>query len=38
MIDGKTFSDYPIKNDKTTYETLEKLLLIKEMITQLVAY
>ena len=38
MINGKTFSDRPIKNDKTTYETLEKLLLVKEMITQLVAY
>ena len=40
MIDGKNFFDQPIKNDKTTSEktTLEKLLQVKEMITQLVVY
>ena len=35
-IDGKNFFDQPINNDTKTWETLEKLLLVKEMITQLV--
>ena len=35
MIDGKNIFDEPIKNDKITSE---KLLLVKEMITQLVVY
>ena len=35
VIDGKNFSDQPIKNDKITYEKSEKSLLVKEMITQL---
>ena len=37
MIDGKKFFDQPVKNSKITYENIEKLLLVKEMITQLVA-
>ena len=37
MIDGKIFFDQPVKNSKITYENIEKLLLVKEMITQLVA-
>ena len=37
MIDGKNFFDQPVKNSKITYENIEKLLLVKEMITQLVA-
>ena len=37
MIDGKFFFDQPVKNSKITYENIEKLLLVKEMITQLVA-
>ena len=37
MINGENFFDQPIKNNKVRYEkTLEKLLQIKEMITQLV--
>ena len=37
MIDGKNFFDQAVKNSKITYENIEKLLLVKEMITQLVA-
>ena len=36
MITGENFFDQPIKNNKVTYEKLEKLLQVKEMITQLV--
>ena len=36
MINGENFFDQPIKNNKVTYETLEKLLQVKEMTTQLV--
>ena len=36
MINGENFFDQPIKNNKVTYETLEKLLLVKEMTIQLV--
>ena len=35
MLAGKNFLDQPIKNDKITYE---KLLLVKEIITQLDVY
>ena len=38
MIIGKNVFDQPIKNDKITYEILEKLILAKEMIMQLVVY
>ena len=41
MMDGKNFFDQSMKNNKTTYEkleTLEKFLLVTEMITQLVVY
>ena len=38
MINGKNVFDQPIKNDKITYEILEKLILAKEMIMQLVVY
>ena len=31
MIDGKIFFDPPVKNNKVTYEILEKLLLVKAM-------
>ena len=34
----KNFFDRPIKNDKITYENIEKFLLVKEMIPQLVVY
>ena len=37
-IDGKNFFDQPINNNTKTYEILEKLLLVKEMITQQVVY
>ena len=37
MIDGKNLFDQPINNDLKTYENIfKKLLLVKEMITQLV--
>ena len=36
MIDGKNFFDQPVKNDKVNMKILEKLLLVKEMITWLV--
>ena len=36
MIDGKNFFDQPVKNNKVTYEILETLLLVKEMVKQLV--
>ena len=35
MIRGENFFDQPIKNNKVTYEKLEKLLQVNEMITQL---
>ena len=38
MIEGKNFFDQPIKKNKKHMETLEKLLLVKETITQLVVY
>ena len=40
MIDGKNFFDQPVKNDKVSNirKILEKLLLVKEMTIQLVAY
>ena len=31
LLMEKTFFDQPAKNNKITYNTLEKLLLIKEM-------
>ena len=34
MIDGKNFFDQPVKNDKVTYENIEKLLLVKEITIQ----
>ena len=34
-IDGKSIFDQPVKSYKITYEKLEKLLLVKEMITQM---
>ena len=34
MIDGKNSFDQPIKYNKVTYKTLEKLLQVKETITQ----
>ena len=37
MINGEKFFDQPIKDNKVTYtKTLEKLLQVKEIITQLV--
>ena len=36
IINGENFFDQPVKDDKLTYETLEKMLLVMEMITQLV--
>ena len=38
MIDGKKSSDQSTKNNVKTLEILEKLLLVKQMITQLVVY
>ena len=35
-IDGKSFFDQLIKNNLETYENITRLLLVKEMITQLV--
>ena len=38
-IDGRNFSDQPINDDITTYENIfKKMLLVKEIITQLVVY
>ena len=37
MIDGRNFFDQSIENDLITYN-IERLKLIKEMITQLVVY
>ena len=36
MINGENVFDQPIKNNKVTYEYIRKLLLVKEIITQLV--
>ena len=36
MIDGKIFFDQPINSNIKTYENIRKMLLVKEMITQLV--
>ena len=36
MINGGKYFDQPIENNKVTYENIRKLLLVKEMITQLV--
>ena len=36
MINRENAFDQSIKNNKITYKTLEKLLEVKEMITQLV--
>ena len=36
MIDGKNFFDQPINSNIKTYENIRKMLLVKEMITQLV--
>ena len=38
MINRENFFDQPIKNNKLTYEKLEKLLQVKEMTIQLVVY
>ena len=35
MIDGKNFFDQPINSNIKTYENIRKMLLVKEMITQL---
>ena len=36
VINGENFFDQPIKNNTVTYENIRKLLLVKEMMTQLV--
>ena len=36
MINGENIFDQPIKDNKVNMKTLEKLLQVKEMITQLV--
>ena len=36
MIDGKTFSPKPVKDDLITSENIQRLSLVKKMITQLV--
>ena len=36
MIDGRKLSNQNIQNNIKTYEKLENLLLVKEMITELV--
>ena len=38
LINGEKFFDQPIKNNKVTYENIRKLLQVKEMTIQLVAY
>ena len=38
MIDGKNSFDQPIRNNKIKYKNIQKLLLVKEMITQIVFY
>ena len=38
MIDGKNSFDQPIRNNKIKYKNIQKLLLVKEMITQIVVY
>ena len=36
MTDGKNFFAQPVKDDLITYENIQRLPLVKEMITQLV--
>ena len=36
MIDGKTFFPKPVKDDLITSESIQRLSLVKKMITQLV--
>ena len=36
MIDGKTFFPKPVKDDLITFENIQRLSLVKKMITQLV--
>ena len=38
LIDGRNFFDQSVKNDKKHTKVFEKLLLIKQMITQLVNF
>ena len=38
MIDGKKFFVKPVKNNLITYDNIQKLQLVKEMITKLVVY
>ena len=38
MIDEKNFFDPPVKSDMRTYDNIQMLQLVKEMITQLVIY
>ena len=35
-VDGKNVFNQPVKNNLTTYDSIEKLQQVKEMITQLV--
>ena len=37
MIDRKNFFDQPMKNDEVTYENTRKILLVKMVITRLIA-
>ena len=34
MIDGQKFYDQPVRNDLITYDSIQKLQKVKEMITQ----
>ena len=38
VIDEKNFFDQPVKSDMRTYDNIQILQLVKEMITQLVIY
>ena len=38
MIDGKKLFVKPVKNNLITYDNIQKLQLVKEMITKLVVY
>ena len=38
MIDRINFFDQPVKNNMSIYENIRKLLLVKDMITQLFVY
>ena len=38
MIDGRNFFDQPVTNNFLTYDNIQKIVTVKEMVTLLIVY